>query len=113
MPTYEYQCFVCNHRFEVFQRMSDEPVKVCPSCHSNSGSVKRLLSAAPFHLKGSGWYKTDYGAKGSSASSTAPSTSKPDSAETVADKPAEKASDTSDTKESSKESTAKKDTLPD
>jgi putative FmdB family regulatory protein len=78
MPTYRYQCFSCNYRFEVFQKISDDPVGVCPSCKSNSGSVKRLLYAAPFHLKGSGWYKTDYSSSSSGSSpSPAPSTASP------------------------------------
>ncbi len=56
MPTYEYRCERCG-TFELMQKMSDAALTVCPTC---SSPVKRLLSAAPFHLKGSGWYKTDY-----------------------------------------------------
>ncbi|HQH26434.1 MAG TPA: zinc ribbon domain-containing protein [Oligoflexia bacterium] len=69
MPTYEYQCFACSHHFEVFQKISDKPIDVCPQCHANGGSVKRLLFAAPFHLKGSGWYKTDYASSSRSTGS--------------------------------------------
>ena len=66
MPTYEYQCRACGHKFEKFQRITEDPVKDCPAC--GKSEVKRLVSAAAFHLKGSGWYKTDY----ASGSSTPP-----------------------------------------
>lgn len=58
MPTYEYECEKCGHRFEVFQSMKDEPVKRCPKC---KGKVRRLISAgAGIVFKGSGFYQTDY-----------------------------------------------------
>src|SRR6185436_11646973 len=64
MPLREYQCDACGHRFEVIQKMSDPPLEVCPKC----GEVLRKLQAAPaFHLKGSGWYATDYAKKDSSS----------------------------------------------
>ena len=64
MPLREYQCDACGHRFEVIQKMSDLPLEVCPKC----GEVLRKLQAAPaFHLKGSGWYATDYAKKDSSS----------------------------------------------
>lgn len=69
MPTYEYQCGACGHLFNKFQRITDDPVKECPSCGKEE--VKRLVSAAAFHLKGSGWYKTDYASSSSSGSSSA------------------------------------------
>jgi putative FmdB family regulatory protein len=57
MPTYEYRC-AQGHEFEVFQRMSDEPVRVCPTC---GAEAERLLSAgAGFLFKGEGFYITDY-----------------------------------------------------
>ena len=60
MPLREYQCDACGHRFEVIQKMSDPPLDACPKC----GEVVRKLQAAPaFHLKGSGWYATDYAKK--------------------------------------------------
>jgi putative FmdB family regulatory protein len=61
MPLYEYQCEACNHRFEVIQKFSDQPVSVCPAC---GGSVKRLLSSPAIQFKGSGWYITDYARAG-------------------------------------------------
>ena len=58
MPTYEYKCEACGHRFTRFQKMSDEPVQVCPEC---SGAVRRLISGgAGIIFKGSGFYETDY-----------------------------------------------------
>ena len=67
MPTYDYKCFDCEHEFSTQQKMSEDPIKVCPECGAES--VKRLISATAFHLKGSGWYKTDYGSNGSAGTS--------------------------------------------
>ncbi len=58
MPTYDYKCGKCDHLFEVFQSMTDEPLKDCPEC---DGEVKRLIgSGAGIIFKGSGFYQTDY-----------------------------------------------------
>ena len=58
MPTYEYQCDSCDYRFEQFQTMKAEPIKICPQCR---GSVRRLIgSGAGVIFKGSGFYQTDY-----------------------------------------------------
>ena len=57
MPTYEYECKKCSHRFEVFQSMSDAPIKKCPECGKE---VRRLISGgAGVIFKGSGFYVTD------------------------------------------------------
>ncbi|MFN4063560.1 zinc ribbon domain-containing protein [Azoarcus communis] len=66
MPIYEYRCESCGFQKEHLQKMSDAALSTCPSC--GSGSYVKLLSAAGFQLKGSGWYATDF--KGSSKSST-------------------------------------------
>ena len=58
MPTYEYLCDKCGHEFERQQRISDPPVKSCPSCKSRR--VKKLISRTSFVLKGSGWYSDLY-----------------------------------------------------
>ena len=59
MPTYEYQCGACGAKFEQFQRMSDDPIKICPQC--GESSVKRLMSTGVgVVFKGSGFYVTDY-----------------------------------------------------
>lgn len=62
MPTYEYRCLSCDHQFERFQRMSDDPVKDCEVC---GAPVKRLLFPVAVHFKGSGFYSTEYGPRGS------------------------------------------------
>ena len=58
MPIYEYQCSACGDRHEFIQKFSDAPKRKCPGCGANR--LKRLVSAAAFHLKGSGWYVTDF-----------------------------------------------------
>jgi putative FmdB family regulatory protein len=60
MPIYEYKCRKCGKDFELFQRMTDPAVKSCQFC---KGPVQKLMSLSSFHLKGSGWYATDYGGK--------------------------------------------------
>lgn len=58
MPTYEYKCKKCSHRFEIFQSMKDDPLTVCPVC---KGEIKRLIGAGAGPIfKGSGFYQTDY-----------------------------------------------------
>ncbi len=58
MPIYEYQCLDCGHELEKLQKMSDAPLKECPSCEQDTLSKK--VSAAGFRLKGTGWYETDF-----------------------------------------------------
>jgi putative FmdB family regulatory protein len=60
LPTYEYRCLSCEHQFERFQRMSDEPVQECEKC---GDPVKRLLFPVAIQFKGSGFYTTDYAKK--------------------------------------------------
>ena len=62
MPIYEYACESCGHEFETLQKMSEDPLKECPSCHAPA--LRRLVSAAGFQLKGTGWYVTDFRGKG-------------------------------------------------
>ena len=57
MPTYEYECHQCHRVFEVRQRISEPALETCDAC---GGPVRRLLSPAPFILKGGGWHGTDY-----------------------------------------------------
>lgn len=80
MPIYEYQCHGCGQITEELQKMSDPPLGRCPAC---GGQVSKLMSMNSFHLKGTGWYVTDYARKNSnSSSSTTGSTeSKADKAE--------------------------------
>ena len=65
MPIYEYTCKKCGN-FEVMQRITEAPLKKCPTC---SSKVAKLISQSAFHLKGSGWYMTDYGKNGAKSSS--------------------------------------------
>ena len=58
MPIYEYECRSCKHVLDALQKMSDEPLKHCPSC--GEPELRKLLSAPRFRLKGSGWYETDF-----------------------------------------------------
>ena len=75
MPIYEYQCESCSHRLEKLQKMSEAPLTECPAC--GASSLKKLVSAAAFRLKGGGWYETDFktgGKKNVSGSSGSDST---------------------------------------
>ena len=58
MPIYEYRCESCEQTLEALQRMSDEPLKQCPSCGKET--LSKMVSAASFRLKGGGWYETDF-----------------------------------------------------
>ncbi len=69
MPIYEYQCEACGHQLEALQKMSAAPLLRCPICDKDS--LKKLISAAAFKLKGSGWYETDFKNKGGSAAPSA------------------------------------------
>jgi len=60
MPFYEYECVKCNHHTEVLQKISDPPITKCELCN---GKMKKLISQSTVHLKGSGWYVTDYASK--------------------------------------------------
>jgi len=62
MPIYEYKCKRCGKKLETIQRFSDLPLQKCPEC---SGKLEKLLSQSSFHLKGTGWYVTDYARKSS------------------------------------------------
>jgi putative FmdB family regulatory protein len=58
MPIYEYQCEACSHELEALQKVNDAPLQVCPACQAPS--LRKLISAAAFRLKGGGWYETDF-----------------------------------------------------
>jgi putative FmdB family regulatory protein len=62
MPFYEYECSACKFYVEALQKISDEPLKKCPSCKKQT--LKRLMSAPVFRLKGGGWYETDFKSDG-------------------------------------------------
>ena len=94
MPTYEYECLKCKRVFEVRQRISEPALTVCDVC---GGEVRRLLSAAPFILKGGGWYVTDYPSE-----SRKQALQSEKSSEKSSDKSSEKSSDKSSDKASDK-----------
>lgn len=94
MPAYHYRCKSCKHEFEEFQKMSDDPLKICPSCHKHS-LVLVMSAGTGLVFKGSGFYITDYKNKSKSTHKKATKTEK---------KPETKSSDTS---KSSGESSAK------
>ena len=97
MPIYEYECSQCGAIEEVIQKFSDDPLTICKHC---SGKLTKLMSQSSFHLKGSGWYVTDYANKSKKSS---PSEEKPKKA--TSDQKTK--SDSSDSKKSYKASEKK------
>jgi putative FmdB family regulatory protein len=69
MPTYEYACTACTHRFELVQKFTDAPITECPRC---AGAVRKVYFAAGVVFKGSGWYINDSRPAPPSDSSSAP-----------------------------------------
>ena len=57
MPIYEYECTKCGQKTEIWQKFSDSPITKCELCR---GKMRKLISQSTFHLKGTGWYVTDY-----------------------------------------------------
>ncbi|MDQ6876426.1 MAG: FmdB family transcriptional regulator [Candidatus Dormibacteraeota bacterium] len=101
MPTYGYRCGNCGHQFEIFQRMSDEPLTKCPKCQ---GKLAKILYPVGISFKGSGFYTTDYKASGKSSetSSNGAAPSKDGGSES---KPETKSESKSETKSESKSET--------
>ena len=92
MPIYEYECGACGERHEFIQKFSDGLKRKCPSC--GKLRLKKQISAAAFHLKGDGWYVTDFRDKGKGGKGK----EKPDSAEGSGDsKPDSKSTDSKST----------------
>lgn len=105
MPIYEYECQACGHRFEEWQKMSDDPIKVCPKCKKRK--VEKLISQTSFQLKGGGWYSDLYASAkpGSSSSESSGSTSSTSSESSSST--ANSAASTNDSKGSGKKKGAK------
>ena len=61
MPIYEYKCDGCGHQFDIIQKISDDKLTLCPKC--NQHKLKKMVTAAGFKLKGTGWYETDFKTK--------------------------------------------------
>jgi len=99
MPFYEYECPSCKYYTEVLQKISDKPLKKCPSC--GKAGFKRLVSAPVFRLKGSGWYETDFKSDkedkrnlaGAEREEAAPADAKPKADDKAAAKPTEAKAD--------------------
>jgi len=88
VPTYEYECDACHRTFEVRQRISEPSLTTCEAC---GGTVRRLLSPAPFILKGGGWYVTDYPSESRKKALDAEKSSTSTSASDKSDKGSDKA----------------------
>lgn len=69
MPIYEYECESCGYVKENWQKVSDPPLSICEKC---GGQMHKLISHSSFHLKGSGWYVTDYAGKKSGSENVSP-----------------------------------------
>jgi putative FmdB family regulatory protein len=110
MPTYDYECDACGHRFELYQSISADPERKCPECKKLK--LRRLIgTGAAVVFKGSGFYQTDYrsdsykksaAADSGSSPSGSSSTEKPSSEKTPSEKPASKPSEDTAPKKSSK-----------
>jgi putative FmdB family regulatory protein len=70
MPIYEYHCKACDQHSEILQKISDAAAKTCPHCGKDQ--LEKLIAAPAFHLKGTGWYATDYKAKPQTSTETTP-----------------------------------------
>jgi putative FmdB family regulatory protein len=90
MPIYEYRCGECGHQEDHLQKVSEKPLSKCPACGKKA--YKKMLSAAGFQLKGSGWYATDF--------------------KTAAKKPAEKKADLKSDAKAETKTEAKSDSKP-
>jgi putative FmdB family regulatory protein len=77
MPIYEYRCSLCGQEHEVLQKVSEPPLTDCPSC--GKPGMQKLLTAAGFQLKGSGWYATDFKSKPAKPAAEKKSEDKPES----------------------------------
>ena len=89
MPLYEYRCSACGHQQEFLQKWSDEPLTVCTSC--GKPTFQKMLTAAGFQLKGSGWYATDF--KNGGAKPAAKTDAKADKADAKGEPKSEAKSD--------------------
>ena len=107
MPIYEYRCAACGHQQEFLQKVSDAPMTVCTKC--GKPAFEKMVTAAGFQLKGSGWYATDFKNSGSKpASTTTPVKTKTDSkpADATTSGDAKPASDTKTSSDSSSTASA-------
>ncbi|QYK46747.1 MAG: zinc ribbon domain-containing protein [Phycisphaeraceae bacterium] len=110
MPTYDYKCNACKHRFELFQSMKDAPKRKCPKCAKNA--LERLIgTGAAILFKGSGFYETDYRSESYKKAADAEKAPAPDSK--TDSKPETKSDSKSDAKPDAKsQSTPKQESKP-
>jgi putative FmdB family regulatory protein len=110
MPFYEYQCSRCGHHHEELQKVTDKPLRKCPDC--GRLTLKRLMSAPVFRLKGGGWYETDFKSdkegKRNIAGEKEPAVAKTDAAAKPVATPAKKVEEAPAKKESTAKTVAVK-----
>jgi len=96
MPVYEYECTKCGRQTEVWQKISDADMTNCEHCR---GKVKKIISQSSFHLKGTGWYVTDYKSKKESEKKSQKSETKAET-KSADDKPKKEAAPSADNSKS-------------
>jgi putative FmdB family regulatory protein len=99
MPIYEYECTQCGKKEEALQKFSDQPLTTCKYC---SGKLHKLISHSSFHLKGSGWYVTDYADKSKKESNSESTEKSPESKPSDVKTPDTKKADTKPAKNAEK-----------
>ena len=104
MPIYEYQCESCGHELEALQKISDERLVYCPEC--GEATLRKLVSAAAFRLKGTGWYETDFKNQGKGEKKTESTDNESESKDTKTESKDTK-TESKDTKTDTKKSESK------
>jgi len=106
MPTYDYICDACEHAWELFQKITDDPVKKCPECGKKK-AVRQFGTGAAIMFKGSGFYETDYRSDSYKKSAKADKKSKSDSSDKKSDSGKSNSSAKSDSSSSGSDSSSK------
>lgn len=104
MPIYEYRCDACGAQTEILQRISDAPPAKCPKCGKRA--LKKMVTAAGFQLKGTGWYATDFKDKAAKPAATGGKADKSDKSD-KSDKPAASSGDSGKAADTSGKSSSK------
>lgn len=100
MPIYEYECEKCGKIHEVIQKITDKPLVTCPGC---KGRLHKRISQCSFHLKGTGWYATDYAKNSGSGAAPAKIKPNPSSSDSGSDSGGDSGSDTKSSTDTKKE----------
>jgi len=106
MPIYEYRCASCGHQQEFLQKVSDAPLTVCPQC--GKATFSKMVTAAGFQLKGSGWYATDFKNSGAKPAAKSTDTAKGDTSKAETPKAETSKGDSSSSTESKSDGGDKK-----